>query len=241
MQTPRVLVTGPVEQLDEWCAAARDAGWEGLAWPLIVIEECAPDEALIPSIAKSLPEHLCVTSAHAIPFLEALTERVPALRTLPCSVVGQRSVGRLRALDFTGAIDWHPSAEVLREELLAAVPRPARLLWPRGDRSDELARTLRKAGLAVDDPIAYTNRPRGATERPPECELVFFASPSAVHAWAELGGEAHVRRALGIGPATLQALLSGKDLPFFDIISLPEPTSSSFTVALQHIDLRSTP
>ncbi len=241
MQTPRVLVTGPVEQLDQWCAAARDAGWEGLAWPLIVIEERAPDEALIPAIAKSLPEQLCITSAHAVHFLEVLSARVPELRTLPCSVVGQRSVGRLRALGFTGPIDWHPSAEVLRAELLAAVPRPARLFWPRGDRSDELARTLREAGLAVDDPIAYTNRPRGATERPPECELVFFASPSAVHAWAELGGAGRVRRALGIGPTTLQALLSGKDLPFFDIISLPEPTSSSFTVALQHIDLRSTP
>jgi len=35
--------------------------------------------------------------------------------------------------------------------------------------------------------------------------------------------------------------LSGKSLPFSDIISLPEPTSSSFAVALQHIDLRPTP
>ncbi len=241
MQTPRVLVTGPVEQLDEWCAAAREAGWEGLAWPLLVIEERLPDEALALSIARQLPEHLCISSAHAVAFLEALAARVPALRTLPCSVVGQRSVGRLRALGFTGAIDWHPSAEVLREELLAENPRPARLFWPRGDRSDELARELRKAGIAVEDPIAYTNRPRGAAERPPECELVFFASPSAVQAWADLGGEPRVRRALGIGPTTLQALLSGKALPFFDIISLPEPTSSSFTVALQHIDLRSSP
>jgi len=241
MQPPRVLVTGPVEQLDEWCAAALEAGWEGLAWPLIVIEARTPDEALVRETAAAPPERLCVTSAHALSFLEALAARLPALRALPCSLVGQRSVGKLRALGFRGALDWHPSAEALRDELLALEPRPARILWPRGDRSGELARALRAAGVAVVDPIAYTNRPRAADETAPACELVFFASPSAVEAWAELGAEPHVRRALAIGPSTLQALLAGKSLPFFDIISLPEPTSRSFTVALQHIDLRSSP
>lgn len=241
MQPPRVLVTGPVEQLDEWCAAAREAGWEGIPWPLIVIEPRAPDEALLRETAAAPPERLCLTSAQALPFLEALAARVPALRALPCSLVGQRSVGKLRALGFRGALDWHANAEALRDELLALEPRPARILWPRGDRSIELARALRAAGVAVADPIAYTNRPRARGETPPECELVFFASPSAVEAWVALGAEPNVRRALGIGASTLQALLAGKSLPFFDIISLPEPTSRSFTVALQHIDLRSSP
>jgi uroporphyrinogen-III synthase len=241
MGSPRVLVTGPVEQLDEWCAAARTAGWEPIAWPLVVIEEHAPDEALASSVAAAPPGHLCITSAHAVPFLEELAARVPELQTLACSVVGQRSVGRLRALGFRGEIDWHSNAQVLREELCARVPRPARVLWPRGDRSDELARALRAAGIVVDDPLAYTNRPRAAGERPPECELVFFASPSGVRAWADLCAEHPAQRALGIGPTTLQALLAEKSLPFFDIISLPEPTSSSFAAALQHIDLRSTP
>jgi uroporphyrinogen-III synthase len=167
--------------------------------------------------------------------------RAPALRTLPCSVVGQRSVGRLRELGFRGEIDWHGSAEVLLAELRASVPRPARVLWPRGDRSDELARELRLAGFEVEDPVAYTNRPRAAAELPPECELVFLASASAVRAWTEACAQHPVRRALAIGPATFQALLAEKRLSLFDIISLPEPTSSAFAAALQHIDLRPTP
>jgi len=50
-----------------------------------------------------------------------------------------------------------------------------------------------------------------------------------------------VPRVLVIGPATLQALLAEKSLPFFDIISPPEPTSSACAAALQHIDLSTTP
>jgi uroporphyrinogen-III synthase len=241
MALPRVLVSGPIAELDEWCAAARGAGWEPIAWPLIVIEERQPDEALARGVSATAPEHLCVTSAHAIPFLEALAARAPVLRTRPCSIVGQRSVAELRSLGFRGEIEWHESAEALREELCSREPRPARVLWPRGDRSDELALGLRAAGIAVLDPIAYVNRPRAAGERTPDCELVFFASPSGVRAWAGLSASHAARRALCIGSTTCQALLAEKNLPFFDIISLPEPTSGSFALALQHIDLRPMP
>ncbi len=240
MARPRVLVTGPVESLDEWCEAARGAGWEALPFALIEIEELAPgaDEARA-LLAAPHPERLCVTSVHALPFLAALAAREPRLAALPCSVVGQKSVGRLRALGFSGPIDWHASAEALRSELFALEPRPARVLWPRGDKSDELARVLREAGVEVRDPLAYRNRPRtGGT--PPQGELVFFASPSAVRAWSELGAECPAR-ALAIGATTFQALLGEKRLAFSDIISLSEPTSSAFAAALQHIDLRSTP
>jgi len=237
MKSARVLVTGPVGELDEWCAAARGVGWEAIPWPLIVIAELAPE----PAFAFVVPEHLCITSAHAVGFLEELAVREPALRALPCSIVGERSVSRLRALGFRGEIEWFASAELLGAELCARAPRPTRVLWPRGDKSEELARVLRAADMTVDDPIAYTNRPRAADEQPPECELVFFASPSAVRAWSDAFAEHPVQRALAIGSTTFQALLSGKSLPFSDIISLPEPTSSSFAVALQHIDLRPTP
>jgi len=241
MKSPRVLVSGPLEHLDEWCAAARSASWEPIAWPLIVVEERTPDEALARAIAAAPPEHLCVTSAHAVHFLEALSARAPVLHARTCSIVGERSVGRLRALGFSGAIDWHTSAEDLHEELCTRSPRPARIFWPRGDSSDELARKLRAAGFVVDDPIAYAYRPRSSGERPPECELVFFAGPIGVRAWTELGAGHPAQRALSLGPTTLQALLAEKSLPFFDIISLPEPTSSAFAAALQHIDLSTTP
>ena len=241
MKRPRVLVTGPVGELDEWCRAADRAGWEGLAWPLIRIEEHAPDAQLVRALAASLPTQLCVTSAHAVAFLEALAQRLPALRALSCAVVGQRSAGKLRALGFQGEILCHASAEALRDELCARQPKPVRVLWPRGDRSDELARALRGAGIEVADPLAYSNRPRAAEEQPPECELVFLASPSAVEVWAELRTESAPARALAIGSTTFQALLAEKRLSFFDIISLPEPTSGAFTIALMHIDLSATP
>ncbi|MBK7642596.1 MAG: uroporphyrinogen-III synthase [Planctomycetes bacterium] len=240
MGVPRVLVTGPVEYLDEWCAAARAIGWEAHACPLITIEEHAPDAALADALAAAPVEFLCVTSAHAIEFLAALGARAPYLRTLGCAVVGQRSVSRLRAHGFRGELNWHASAQNLVEELLAREARPKSLLWPRGDRSDELARTLRAEGIRVEDPLAYTNRPRPASQPPPRTELVFFASPSAVRAWSELGKDHPAQRALAIGPTTLEALLGEKTLPFFDIISLPEPTPSAFAAALQHIDLRPT-
>lgn len=241
MGRARVLVTGPVGELDEWCAAAQGVGWEPLAWPLIVIEELAPDARVASALAAAPPEHLCISSAHAVAFLAQLADGLPVLRTLPCSIVGERSVGRLRAQGFRGSIGWHPSAEMLLKELFARRPRPARVLWPRGEKSDELARGLRAAGIETSDPVAYANRPRAAGERPPECELVFFASPSAVQAWAAFAPAQPPRRALAIGATTLQALLGGKSLSFCDIIALPEPSSSAFAAALQHIDTSSTP
>lgn len=242
MARPRVLVTGPVESLDEWCAAAQAAGWEAPGFALIEIEERlpAPDQAR-DLLAPPRPDRLCVTSVHALPFLGALAEREPALRALECSVVGHKSVGRLRALGFSGTLEWHASAETLRASLLAADPRPGIVLWPRGDKSDELARALRDAGIEVRDPVAYQNRPRAPGAPPPPADVVFFASPSAVRAWSELGADCGALRAMAIGATTFQALLGEKRLAFRDIMALSEPTSSSFAAALQHVDLRSTP
>lgn len=243
MARPRVLVTGPVESLDEWCAAAASAGWEALAFPLIEIEELLPDEPTARALlAPPRVERLCVTSVHALPFLAALAQRDPALLALECSIVGQKSVGRLRAQGFTGALDWHANAQTLRASLLAADARPRSVLWPHGDKSDELARELRAAGIEVRDALAYANRPRqSGAPPPPAADLCFFASPSAVRTWSELGADCGAPRAMVIGATTFQALAGEKRCAFSDIITLSEPTSSSFAAALQHVDPRFTP
>jgi uroporphyrinogen-III synthase len=237
----KVLVTGPVEHIAEWCRAARDAGWEAVEFPLIDVVQLDvdPHDALG---ADPRFDWICVTSANAIPFVERVLLVYPRLRDAAIACVGDRATARLSKIGHPTAFDPSRDAKQLAALVAARAPAGARVLWPRGDRSDDLAVELRAHGFEVVDPIVYVAKNRPPAE-PPKFDAVFFASPSAVRAWQE----AHSRRPVGravaiaIGRTTFAALLAETDHGFFDILSLPHPEPETFGFVLQHLDPQRNP
>jgi uroporphyrinogen-III synthase len=109
------------------------------------------------------------------------------------------------------------------------------VLWPRGDRADDLARKLRASALVVVDPVAYATRARRGLALP-ECEAVFFASPSAVQAWEELTGTTRApRSAIAIGATTFDALVAGPGSRFEALTQLAEANPEALRHALAHM------
>ncbi|MFO1011657.1 MAG: uroporphyrinogen-III synthase [Planctomycetota bacterium] len=230
----RILVTGPVESLDDWAEAARSAGWDALAFPLVVIEPLA---VAFDRAELERADCVLVTSSNALPALLTACEAAPSLRSRPLHVVGARTAARARALGLEPRIVATDAHELARL-VLALDPRPKRALWPRGSLSDELARALRGGGLAVDDRVVYTTRD-AASEPAPPAEAVFLASPSAVRAWRALPGSANhpARIAIAIGATTLAALHAETGARFPDILSLPRASSRELALLLTHLDV----
>jgi uroporphyrinogen-III synthase len=240
----RVLLTGPLESLAEYSAAARGAGWEPIEWPLLRIVQHRHDVSAL--LARRF-DRVCVTSSNALVFLSDLCRATDSLRDAPCAVVGERSSARAREIglrvDLTSS-----SASELASDLARVARAGERVLWPRGHLSDELARELRALGFIVVDPVVYASEPLEHGPSPPRTEAVLFASPSGVRAWhererARAGAESTTRElpraaiAVAIGGTTLDALMSETELSFFDTILLPEPTPEAFGLVLFHLDL----
>lgn len=240
MKTPRVLVTGPVESLAEYCDAARGAGWEAIEFPLLRIEPQAVDMKQVLSGRFDL---VCITSSNALPFLESALKAARGIRSTPCAVVGEKCAARVKALGFR--IDAQPAADAaeLAEDVLRRTKRGARVLWPHGNLSDELARALREGGLEVVGPVVYATQTLDTLHEIPDAQAVFFASPSAVRAWSSRPGPRAPRAwtAIAIGPTTFDALQSETEAEFFDTISLPQTTSAAFAQVLAHLDVETPP
>lgn len=232
----RVLVTGPVERIGEWCRAARAAGWEAVEFPLL---DVVPRDVDPRDVLGDAPKFdwICVTSANALPFVERALAQYPSLADAAFACVGETTSSRLSELGHSTAFDPGRSAQQLAALVAARARTGARVLWPRGDRTNELAVELRAQNLEVVDPVVYSTVLRAHVE-PPPFDAVFFASPSAVRAWQELHAHAPSARAtaIAIGPTTLSALHAETDLGFFDNLSLPEPEPDTFGFVLQHLD-----
>lgn len=228
---PRLALTGPVAALDEWMEGAQVPGWEIVPCPLIeLFPRSASAEDLEGLREFGEPQLIALTSRHAVGLLVELALAEPGLTQLPSWVVGQRTATALRQAGWKAPLRVEADAAQLTQALLQADPRPSRMLWPRGDQSDELALALRQSGIRVFDPIAYTNRPRRAVSWP-ACEWVFFASPSAVDRWLELE-DAGAAGALAIGETTLRRLREAARDRFSAIIPLPHPTVAALRSCL---------
>jgi uroporphyrinogen-III synthase len=259
----RVLVTGPLDSLSDYCAAARAAGWEAVEMPL---QRVVPHRHDVSEILHQRFDWIAVTSSNALSALSELCRASSALRQTPCAIVGARSSARGRELGLSVALTSADASALGRE--LARLARPgARVLWPRGHLSDQLARDLREHGLVVVDPVVYSTQPLAAPRREAErsgdpardrtvdrtddrhlmlsaADAIFFASPSAVRAWH---ANAHAttdrgstpialpRVAIAIGATTFEALMSERDIACYDTISLPEPTPEAFGFVLAHL------
>ncbi len=242
--TRRLLVTGPIESLDEFSRSARASGWDAIEFPLLAVH-ASTQHVDLPRDARF--DVIAITSRHALPFLEHARATHAALRTVACAVVGERTAIAVEALGFALAFPACASASELALRVHARASAGSRVLWPRGQLSDELARTLRAHGHEVLDPIVYSTQTIDAIAPPPRADAVFFASPSAVRAWHEHGARWSAAQsardeartpplAIAIGPTTFDALLSETRAEFFDTISLPRPTPEALGAVLAHLD-----
>jgi len=232
-----VLVTGPTGHLEEYAEAARGSGWEAIAYALLRIEPRAFARADLP---RSRFDWICVASESAIPWLESAISVVPSLRATSCAVVGVRTADALRRLGLEVSIGPCADASEVHAGLRARAASRARVLCPRGDRSEDLARSLRDDGFDVESPLAYETLSLDRDRPAPETTAVFFASPSAVRLW-HAGHETARRIGIAIGRTTFEALLAETPASFFDTISLPAPTPDAFASVLAHLDLEQTP
>jgi uroporphyrinogen-III synthase len=230
----RVVVTGPVDRLAEYARAARSVGWDAVECPLLSTEPRRFDRSMLSSERF---DWVCVTSASALHWLEEACRALSTLRETRCAVVGERTAERVAALGFS--LPPAPAADAgeLASTLEGSGRAGTRILWPRGNLSDELAKSLREAGFEVEDPIAYSTRALTGAGPLPAGPAVFFASPSAVRAWHERDRESERRIAIAIGRTTFDAVLQETPARFFDTISLPQPTPEAFGIVLAHLDL----
>ncbi len=233
-----VLVTGPVHGLDEYADAAKAAGWNAIARPLVQVERIEADLQFDSDCAF---ERILITSRNAVAPLDQLATTHLELREIPCSVVGTRTA---RALIESGfALEGEPATDAheLAERLLKELPSESTLLWPRGSISDQLAVQLRAKGHRVLDPVVYTTVDEPDPAPVPDADAIFFASPSAVRAWRRLPHTHETMRkiAIAIGNTTRTELETETDEPFSDILVLDHPTPEALTECLRKIRLDS--
>ena len=67
MTAPTVLLTGPIGNETRWLAAAREAGWNAVSFPLLEIHDL--DANLVDRV-DGLPDWIAVTSSNALGALE---------------------------------------------------------------------------------------------------------------------------------------------------------------------------
>lgn len=226
-ETWKVLITGPIEARAEWLEAARSAGWEALEAPLL---ERVPLSWELGAAER--PGCIALTSSGALEALQDLARVEPAWRSVPVATVGERTAQRVRDLGFeVERVSASRDAQGLAAALLEGRPTGP-VLWLRGERALDLGDLLRAGGLEVEERVVYATRP-ASDLAPPEADVVFFASPSAVAVWRELA-TGRIPGALAMGWTTLEALQEAeREFSFALPLITPEPVS--LTVALDAI------
>lgn len=230
----RILLTGPVDRLDDWADAARSAGWEAIPFPLIDIEELGlrPDALFAPDDRF---DWLCVTSRSALPFVERLAEFAPAIADR-AACIGEVATLRVRELGFRTPLRPARDAADLGQLVAQRTTPGLRVLWPRGDRATDLAATLRAAGCEVTDPVVYASRAL-AIASAPHADAVFFASPSACGVWlSSCPADVTPPLAIAIGNTTFEALLRNEPSTFERVTRLAQPAPAALAFALAHLD-----
>jgi uroporphyrinogen-III synthase len=203
--TWHVLVTGPVAGLDEWVAAVGGAGWRATPFPLVRVE--ATGEPLLIEGAP-LPTWVALTSSNAVAPLAAAVESHPPLGQVDLCCVGEATARRAMDAGLRQPVLPAPGAQDavgLARTLIEHTEPGMRVLWPRGDRAQGFGAELEAAGLLVDAPVVYRTFAQKLESEPPDCDAVFFASPSAVAAWRP-EERAAAPAAIAIGWTTYEAL-----------------------------------
>lgn len=230
---PRVLITGPIAELQRWADAARVQGWEPIVFPLLEIRHRIVHLALE---LEREPDWVCVTSKHAVRFLEEHTDR---LKLLPFAAVGGSTAHRLEQAGFEVRLIGPHGAAEMAERLLERPDAPLHVLWPRGSASDDLGKLLRARGVEVCAPVVYETNERTDTGPMPAADVVFFSSPSAVRAYTRriALGEPLAPCAISIGQTTFRALSSPGTSTFPRVLALDQPTPEQFGMTLVGLEV----
>ncbi|MFQ5699776.1 MAG: uroporphyrinogen-III synthase, partial [Myxococcota bacterium] len=210
----RVLVTRAHGQSAELQVALLARGAEPVCVPLLEFATPRDPEPLERALAqRERFEWIVFASANAV---RATAERLRGgAARIAC--IGPATARAARAAGL--APTFEPSSRALPETLVARLQslgslEGARVLLPRADRAREaLAEALAAAGARVTAVEAYRSvTPEGAGPRLAAAlragvDAVLLASPSAVHAFLDLGGSASGGPVLAcIGPTTARAL-----------------------------------
>jgi uroporphyrinogen-III synthase len=227
----RLIVTGPVSNLERYAEACSSAGWIPALFPLL---EVFPRRLQPWREPARRPDWLCVTSKNALAALELEGAR---FRGIPCATVGASAASQLRDRGFQVVIDGVNSAKELAQRLIDELSLPCLVLWPRSSQAHELATLLRDSGIEVWDPIAYNTIERGGAEHMPDADAVFLASPSAVRAHYKriCNGEPMTNYAITIGPTTADCLKRSHASDFIRTFKLPEPSPAALKDILMEI------
>jgi len=227
----RVLITGPASGLERWAKAAEQVGWEVEKLPLVAIEETG-NEVL--AADAPLPDWVAITSASALPALARAVLARPTLGRQPLVCVGQATAERAMELGLPEPRLPEPGAQNaagMATTLIGNANAGERVLWPRGDRSDEFGEQLVQAGFLVDAPIVYRTTLLHLKQEPPFTDAVFFASPSAVTAWCA-EERTTMPAAIAMGWTTYDALEPVAD-HFSMLLPLAMPSLASFQDCLR--------
>ncbi len=229
---PRILLTGPTHSFERWVVAARVAGWDPLVH--LLVSTVPVDVDLGPILTRPI-DWLAFTSSSAVQAFARHPRAVERARSLSVAVVGEATADRVRELGIALVMEPAARASELARALRERARPGARVLWPRGSLSDELARLLRESGLEVIDPIVYRTELAVPDEPLPSADAAFFPSPSCVRAFSTSPRDGALPPiALAIGPTTLEEIeCSG--LAFARIRALHEPTAIAFGRALKDI------
>jgi len=206
----RVLLTASQALQDK--AADRVTDWGGIpvCRPLFKLE--ATSDALDAIRRISTYDWVVLTSPSAVRCFGELLQRARIdLRTVPYLVTcGGGTSHALAPLRLKA--DIAPSSQFSADSLLDTVKplvKPGlRILRLRSDKAGTgLAQALRAQGAQVDDVLLYRNLPIPQAEKP-DFEVAFFASASAVEAYAAQWGVATLQGTVvvAIGKPTLTAL-----------------------------------
>ena len=230
---PRVLITGPIAELPRWADAARAQGWQPIVYPLLEVRFRIVHLSLE---LEREPDWVCVTSKHAVRFLEEHREE---LKGVPFAAVGASTARRLESLGFEVRLIGPRTAKDLVDLLVSRSDRPRHVLWPRGSMSDEVEALLCQRGVRVCAPIVYETNERTDCGTLPAAEVAFFASPSAVRAYTRriAIGESMSPCAVCIGPATARSLASPDTTTFERFIELNHPTPEDFGLCLVGLEI----
>ena len=226
-----LLITGPIDSMDDYGSAAKRAGWQAICLALQLIK---PRELTFDRERLARCELTLVTSSNALDALVRAAVVEPKLRSRPLWVVGERTRFRAQERAFETKFSAE-GADDLAQRLLELPERPRHVFWPRGSISDELANVLRAGQIDVYDPVAYDVVPSNPIDLP-LCDAVFFASPSVVRAWSKHRLARQPRTAIAIGPTTLHVLRSATATRFEAILSLRDPSPAALEHVLAHLE-----
>jgi uroporphyrinogen-III synthase len=186
----RVLVMRPEPEAAATARRLEAAGHEAILAPLqrIAREPGRPPDGPFDALA--------VTSAHALPDDRGW---IDAHRAILLHAVGPRTAAAARAAGFRAVEQGPGDAAGLAARLVAAVPRPARVLYLAGAvRRPDLEAALAAAGIGVRTHVAYRTEPAPdatsilvrALARAPDAALHY--SPASARLYASLIAEAEI-------------------------------------------------